>query len=306
VYDGLKPYFKQLSRSVDDEDIKKLLEIPIRRISAYDIQKNKRDIEDVELEIKKIESKLKRLTQTTIKYLTDLINKYGSRYPRRTEVSSFETVNVKAVARQNIKVGFDAETGFFGTQVKGADYQAVVTEYDRFLIICEDGTFRIIGPEAKVLIPGKVLYMEVFDQEKGARFTVLYRDKGKIAYAKKVHIKRFIRDREYELIKGKAGKIDYLLPGYVDNTVTVKFVPAKRQRVTEAEFELGTVDEISVGARGSRMAPKAVSRVSVQKLASLLREAAKEVSKDDGEAPPRDKNDKKKPPEGGGEQFSLF
>lgn len=306
VYAGLKPYFKQLEKTVDDDDIKKLLDIPIRRISAYDIEKNRRDIEDVELEIKKIESSLKRLTQTTIKYLTDVIQKYGDRYPRRTEVGSFESVNVKAVARQTIKVGFDAETGFFGSQVKGTDYQATVSEYDRFLIICEDGTFRIIGPEAKVLIPGKVLYMEVFDQDKGTRFTVLYRDKDKIAYAKKVHIKRFIRDREYELIKDKAGKIDYLLPGYVNNLLTLKFTPTKRQRVTETEFDLSAVEEISLNARGSRLSPKAVSKVVVQRLSSILTGAAKDAPTISEPPPPKEKSDKKKPPGGDGEQFSLF
>jgi topoisomerase-4 subunit A len=311
VYEGLKPHFKDLAKSVDDEDIKKLLEIPIRRISAYDIEKNRRDIEDVELEIKKIESKLKRLTQTTIKYLEHLIEKYGDRYPRKTEISGFEAVDVKAVARQTIKVGFEAETGFFGSQVKGTDYQATVSEYDRFLIICEDGTFRIIGPDAKVLIPGKVIYMNIFDQEQGAMFTVIYRDKDKIPFAKKVHIKRFIRDREYELIKDKAGKVDYLLPGYVNNMVTLKFQPGKRQRVNETEFDLGGVEEIGVSGRGSRLAPKPVTKIVVQKMSEIPIPPSTATTSESPGAPPsaplRERAEKKKPPDGGGgEQFSLF
>ncbi len=311
VYAGLKPFFKELTKSVDDEDIKKLLEIPIRKISAYDIEKNRRDIEDVEIEIKKIENKLKKLTQTTIKYLQDLIDKYGARYPRRTEIGSFEAVNVKAVARQTIKVGYDAETGFFGSQVKGTDYQSTVSEYDRFLIICENGTFRIIAPEAKVLIPGKVIYMEIFDQDRGAMFTVIYRDKEKIPFAKKIHIRRFVRDREYELIKDKAGKVDFLLPGYVNNLVTLKFQPSKRQRVTETDFDLGTVEEIGVGGRGSRLAPKPVSKIIVQKMSEIPKPTptpSTATVSESPSAPLREKTDKdkKKPPEGGGEQFTLF
>ncbi len=313
VYEGLRPFFPQFDRTVDDEDIKKLLEIPIRKISAFDIEKNRRDIEDLELDIKKVESKLKHLTKTTIKYLEGLVNKYGNKYPRRTEVKSFETVDIKAVARQTIKVGFEAETGFFGSQVKGADYQATVSEYDRFLIICEDGSFRIIAPEAKVLVPGKVIYMEIFDQENGANFTVIYRDKGKIAYVKKIHIKRFIRDREYELIKDKAGKVDYLLAGHLDNPVTLKFAPAKRQRVSETIFDLSGVEVIGTTGRGSRMAPKPVSKIVLQKMTDMPPPISARVS--EPPAAPADttnrtsdaeKKDKKKPPTGGGEQFSLF
>jgi topoisomerase-4 subunit A len=265
VYKGLKPFAKLLIRSITDDDVRKLLEIPIRRISLYDMEKNKRDLEDNEIAIKKVERDLKQLTKTTIGYLKDLIKKYKKLYPRRSVVSSFETVDVRAVARQNIRVNYDPETGFFGTEVKSSARQFTVTEYDRFLAICKDGSFRIIGPEEKTFIPGKVVYLDVFDQEEGKAFTVIYRDKKKIAFAKKIHIQRFIRDREYELIKEKKGKVDHLLPLESVNTVHLDFVPAKRQRVKNATFELEDLEVISVTARGRRLAAKPVSRIKVLK-----------------------------------------
>ncbi len=309
VYEGLKPFFGRLEKAVGDDDVKKLLEIPIRRISAYDIEKNRRDIEDTEIEIAKVDNQLKRLTQTTIKYLTDLLKKYGDQYPRRTDVTTFETVDVRAVARQNIKVSYDPDTGFFGSQVKGSAYPFTVSEYERFLVICQDGSFRIIGPEAKILIPGKVIYFDLFDQEKGVAFTVLYRDKGRIAYAKKVHIKKFIREREYELIKGKLGKVDQLILGHVDYRVQLHFVPAKRQRVTEASFELSDVSPIGVTGRGSRMAPKPVSRLKLIKRPD--EEPESQIASDDETAEEAPLPRKSKPPkksDGGddGEQFTLF
>ncbi|MCP4199404.1 MAG: DNA topoisomerase IV subunit A [Proteobacteria bacterium] len=265
VYKGLKPFAKRLIRSITDDDVRKLLEIPIRRISLYDMEKNKRDLEDNEIAIKKVERDLKQLTKTTIRYLKDLITKYKKEYPRRSVVSSFETVDVRAVARQNIRVSYDPETGFFGSEVKGSAHQFTVSEYDRFLAICKDGSFRIIGPEEKTFIPGKVVYFNVFDQEEGKAFTVIYRDKRKIAFAKKIHIQRFIRDREYELIKEKKGKVDHLLPLESANTVHLDFVPAKRQRVKNTTFELTDLDVISVTARGRRLAAKPVSRIKVLK-----------------------------------------
>ncbi len=265
VYKGLKPFAKRLKRSITDDDVRKLLEIPIRRISLYDMEKNKRDLEDNEIAIKKAERDLKQLTKTTIRYGKALINKYKKQFPRRSVISSFETVDVRAVARQDIRVSYDPETGFFGSEVKGSAHLFTVSEYDRFLIICKDGSFRIIGPDEKTLIPGKVIYFNIFDQEKGKAFTVIYRDKKKITFAKKVHIQRFIRDREYELIKEKTGKVDHLLPIEAIDTVHMDFIPAKRQRVKDATFELADLEPISVTARGRRLAPKPVSRIKLIK-----------------------------------------
>jgi len=264
VRTGLEPFVEQLDREITDDDIDGLLKIPIRRISQYDIDKNRQDLEATLKAIKQVRGKLRKLTPTTIAYLEHLLKTYGDDYPRRSEIGSFEAVNVRAVARQNIKVDYDPDTGFFGTDVKGSKYHFTVSEYDRILIVSRDGSFRIIGPEEKVLIPDKAIHAEVFDQENGAAFTVVYRDKDKIAWGKKIHIKTFIRGREYELIKGKTGRVDYLIPGNCNDTIStihVDYVPMKRQRVHEAEFDLSILEPTGVTARGRRLAPKPASKV---------------------------------------------
>jgi topoisomerase-4 subunit A len=261
VRKGLEPFLEELDREVTDEDIDRLLKIPIRRISQYDIDKNRQDLEATVKAIKGVRSKLRKLTPTTIAYLERLLKTYGEDSPRRSEIGTFEAVNVRAVARQNIKVAYDPGTGFFGSEVKGSKYQLTVSEYDRILIVSRDGSFRIIGPEGKTLIPDKAIHVEVFDQERGAPFTVVYRDKDKIAWGKKIHIRAFIRDREYELIKGRAGRVDYLIPGDCNDLVHVTFVPKKRQRVHEAEFDLSILEPTSVTAKGRRLAPKPASKV---------------------------------------------
>jgi len=261
VRKGLEPFLKQLDREVTDDDIDGLLKIPIRRISQYDIDKNRQDLETTVEAIKSVRAKLRKLTPTTIAYLEHLLETYGDRYPRRSEIASFEAVNVRAVARQNIRVAYDPETGFFGSDVKGSKYQFTVSEYDRILIVSRDGSFRIIGPEDKILIPDPVIHAEVFDQENGAAFTVVYRDKDRIAWGKKIHIRAFIRDREYELIKGKEGRVDYLIPGNCNDIIHVDYVPMKRQRVHEAEFDLSILEPTGVTARGRRLAPKPVSKL---------------------------------------------
>ncbi len=261
VRKGLEPHLEELEREVTDEDIDGLLKIQIRRISQYDIDRNRKDLETTVKAIKGVRAKLRKLTPTTIAYLEHLLETYAERYPRRSEVGTFQAVDVRAVARQNIKVSYDPDTGFFGSAVKGSKYQFTVSEYDRILIVSRDGSFRIIGPDDKVLIPDKAIHAEVFDQEQGAPFTVVYRDKDKIAWGKKIHIKAFIRDREYELIKGKSGRVDYLIPGDCNDVIHVTFVPKKRQRVHEAEFDLSILEPTGVSARGRRLASKPASKV---------------------------------------------
>ncbi len=258
---GLAPYLKELERAVSDEDIRRLLDIPIRRISRFDLEKNRRDLRDIAAAIARVEGQIARLTQTTIQYLKDLLKKHGDRYPRRSELTKFEVVDLRAVARQDIRVAYDPETGYFGSEVKTPSHQLTVSEYDRILIVTKDGAFRIVRPAEKMFIEGQVVYLERFDEEQGQVFTVVYRDKDKNAFAKRVYIKSYIRDREYELIKDKAGHLDYLIPGEASGKIAMEFVPRKRARLKGTQFNLNKLALMGVSARGVRLAPHPVAKL---------------------------------------------
>lgn len=259
VWTGMHEYEILFVRPMVKDDIGRLLEIRIRRISAYDIDRNRKQLDEIAKNIRQVRSKLRNLTKTTISYLEGLVKKYRSQFPRRTEVTTFKSVDKKAVARQHIKLSYDPDTGFFGSQVRGRDFGLSVSEYDRVLAISNNGTYRIMAPPEKVLITGKLLYCAVFDQEEGVRFTIVYRDGDRNCYGKRVHIQRFIKDKEYFLIK--SGKIDFLWEEEKLGTLEMKFVPMKRQRVTEASYDLSELDYMGVSARGTRLAPKPVGRV---------------------------------------------
>jgi topoisomerase-4 subunit A len=290
VYAGLEAFAEQLPRAVTDDDIERLLKIPIRRISQYDIDRNRREIARTEKAIAAVRRKLRRLTATTIAYLESLLERFGEAYPRRTEITTFDSIDVRTVARQNLRAAYDPETGFFGTAVKGETYQLQLSEYDKVLIITRDGVYRIIGAEDKVLIPGKVVHLGLFDPDEGARFTVVYRDAERIAWAKKVHIRAFIRDREYELIKDRKGRLDMLLDGDAEDVIHLDFVPAKRQRVHEAHFDLSILRYVGSTARGRRMAPKPVAKLRKLRKTELeaLEAEQAESQPDDNEAGPND------------------
>jgi topoisomerase-4 subunit A len=267
VMKGMAQYRELFVRPMADEDVKRLLEIRIRRISAYDIDKNRRDIVEVQKAIDAVEKKLRNMKRTTIDYVKGLIKKYGDRFPRRTEITRIKAVDKKAVARENIKLSYDKRSGFFGSDVRGDQFKMTVSEYALILGVASDGTYRVMSPPEKILFSGKLLHCEPFDPDKGVEFTIVYRDKQKIAYGKRIRIEKFIRNREYALIKGKAGKIDLILPGDAQGKLQMDFVPAKRQRVKKGTYDIAELQFISPTARGSRLAPKAVAKIKLEKSA---------------------------------------
>jgi topoisomerase-4 subunit A len=241
-----------------DEDVKRLLDLRIRRISVYDIERNRKEIADVDQKLAEIASKLEHLTRTAMDYIQSLIDRFGEHFPRRTHVERFDQIDKKAVANQGIRLQYDKDTGFFGTSVKGVGFELNVSEFDLVLAISDDGTYRIMPPPDKTLLPGKVLYCEVFDPDAGFEATVVYRDRAKHAYGKRVHIQKFVRSREYQLIKDKMGKVDLLVDPSEAGTLTLSFVPAPRQRSKSAKFDLQTLEKTGVAAKGIRLAPKPV------------------------------------------------
>ncbi len=262
VWDGMHEFEKQFVRPMVQDDVDRLLAIKIRRISLYDINKWKDQLKEVEDDIADRQKKLKNLKKTTIAWLSGIIEKYRDEYPRRTDLSKFETIDLKEIARSDIRVSYDPESGFFGTKVRGPKFQFTVSEYDRMLLISNDGSYRIVGAEEKLLIPGKLIYCAPFDPEKGKVFTIVYRDREKIAFAKKVHFLKFVRAREYALCKEKC-KIDLLIENEKPGTAHLEFVPFKYQRVTEGRYNLNDLELTSTSSRGSRLSPKPVAKITL-------------------------------------------
>ena len=116
-------------------------------------------------------------------------------------------------------------------------------------------------PPEKVLFTGRLIHCATFDPDRGAEFTVVYRDSAKMLYGKRIWIDKFIRNREYQLIKDKAGKIDLLLAPDEAGVVAFEFAPVPRQRVKAGKFDLSKLETTGTTARGVRLAPKPVKSV---------------------------------------------
>ena len=261
VWDGMHAHENLFVREMIEEDVKRLLEIRIRRISLFDIEKNKGEIADVDKGVKECIRKLKNMKKTAIDYVRGLLDKYGDRFPRRTEITRIEAVDKKAVARQNIKLSYDPDTGYFGSSIRAERFKLSVSEFDLILAIAKDGSYRIMPPPEKMLFASKLLYCAPFDPQRAEEFVVVYRDAKRIAFGKRIKIEKFVRNREYRLIRDKAGRIDLLARPEEVGTVSLAFVPAKRQRLKASKFDLRELGPTGAAARGTRLAAKPVGRI---------------------------------------------
>ncbi|MBN2640572.1 MAG: DNA topoisomerase IV subunit A [Victivallales bacterium] len=196
IYKGLEPFAHMLKREIIDEDIERLLAIQIRRISLFDINKNRKDIEAILEDIERVQKNLKNLTRYAIKYLQDLLDKYGHLYPRRTIIDQLDQIDRRAAALNNIKVGWDRKNGYIGTNVKSDD-QATCNEFDHLFCLERNGNYKIINIPEKLFV-GRLYDFRKYDKD--TEFGVIYSDRksGK-SYIKRCKIDKFITDREYQL-----------------------------------------------------------------------------------------------------------
>ncbi|MDO8948324.1 MAG: DNA gyrase subunit A [Desulfocapsaceae bacterium] len=265
VAGALQPFTAELLRPVTNEDIERLLEIKIKRISRYDINKQQKEIKEIRSEIKKISHHLKDMVGYTVSFLGDLLKKYGHLYPRQTELCEFEEVSMRSAALANLVVGYQRATGFLGHNIKAEDEKQDFTlncsEYDRLLLIFNDGMYKVIPVTDKLFIGHELAWIGVV--EDGLIFNVLYRDgQENLTYAKRFTTPKFILDKEYRLFpEDKRSKILLLLMGEGTSS-HVGLAPSPRAKSNTMEVYFDDYLVKNPSAKGKRISPRVVRRVT--------------------------------------------
>ena len=211
VYEGLQPFLDRTRREVTNDDIDKLLALPVRRIARFDIEKNERELREIDERIALIKHKLKHLRSEAISYLQGLLKKYGHMYPRRTEiVMQFDKIDRQKTALNNIKIGWDRREGYIGTGIKSDD---VITcnEFDHLLKVKKNGEYTVSDvPSEKKLFVDKLYECRKYDSTQ--EFAIVYTDtKTKKYYGKRTCIDKFIKDKKYMLCP-QGCKLELLTP----------------------------------------------------------------------------------------------
>jgi topoisomerase IV subunit A len=206
IDDGLKPFIKLLKRPVTTDDIVRLTEIKIKRISKFDAFKADEEIKSLEKDIDATEKNFKRLNAYAIKWFEDLKKKYGEGRERRTEVSSFDRVDRTQVVAATETLYVDWKNGFAGFGMKKDEAIEKCSSMDDIIAFTQDGKMKVMKIADKVFVGQKPIHIAIFRKDEPYTYSIIYRDgkEGPI-YAKRFEVGGITRDKEYDLTKGKPG-----------------------------------------------------------------------------------------------------
>lgn len=204
---GLQPHIKHLKRAVTEEDIVRLTEIRIKRISKFDIDKAQQLIDSLEERIAEVTHNLNHIIEFAIAYFTRLKQEYGKGRERQTEIRLFDDIEATKVVIRNTKLYVNRAEGFIGTSLKKDEYVDDCSDIDDIIVFTKDGKMIITKVSDKTYVGKDIIHIAVFKKnDKRTIYNMIYKDgKGGAAYIKRFHVTGITRDKEYDLTQEKAG-----------------------------------------------------------------------------------------------------
>lgn len=256
IKEGLKPFLKQLRRDVTEEDITRLTEIRIKRISAYNRFQADEQLKKIEEGIKETKSNLKNLTEFAVAWFEMLQEKYGKGLKRRTQYDEIQQINAAEVVSANQRLYVNREDGFIGLNWRQHEFVQECTILDSALTIMRDGSLKVAKVADKVFMGRDIIHCSVFTKDGDPSFyTMIYQDKesGK-AFAKRFQIGGLSRDKLYSLVQSEGSEVVYLHAAKSEKEMPKKlmiFLDGRSgARVREFEFDMAPVPVSSRNAKG--------------------------------------------------------
>ena len=268
---GLDPFKPQFYRDITRDDIIRLTEIRIKRISKYDSFKADELMRKMEEELAETEHHLANLTDYAIAYYNRLLEKYGKGRERKTEIRSFDTIQVHQVVANNSKLYVNRAEGFIGSGLKKDEFVSECSDIDDIIVFTRTGLFKVVRMGDKVFVGKDIIYAGVW--KKGDERTVynaIYLD-GKTGRSmiKRFQVPAITRDREYDITKGaKGSKVLYFeaRPNGETEKVTVTLSQNSRARIKVFEFDFGDIDIKGRGAGGNILTKYPVRNIKFKML----------------------------------------
>ena len=258
VYEGFKPFKRQLLRDITDPDVERLLQVRIRRISLFDINQHREEMEKTKGELAETQKHLKNVVKYAIAHLEGLLEKYGPIYPRLTTKSArHEEVDVKAVAFKAFKVAYDRESGYVGFKVNGEEFKFECTKFDKMLLVFKDGTYKVSELTEKLFVGPELFYCGLPDRE--TVFTCAYTDR-QASYLKRFTFGGTILNKAYLCIPDKS-RILYFAPG-TPKILYVRYKPAPHQKINQQTCDPNEIEVKSPKTRGRQLSIKDISSVT--------------------------------------------
>lgn len=202
---GLKPYIKHLKREVTEEDITRLTEIRIKRISKFDLEKAQQNIESLEDKIAQTKDNLTNLIDYAISYFKELKSKYGKGRGRKSEIRIFDDIEATKVVIRNTKLYVNREEGFIGTSLRRDEYVTDCSDIDDIIVFTKSGQMMVTKVDSKTFVGKNIIHVAVFKKkDKRTTYNMIYKDgRGGSSYVKRFNVTAITRDKLYDLTAGK-------------------------------------------------------------------------------------------------------
>jgi len=251
---GLKPYTKNLKRAVTEEDIVKLTEIRIKRISKFDLDKAGQHIASLEDQIAQVKHNLDNLIDFAINYFKNLKIKYGKGRERKSEIRVFDDIVATKVVLRNEKLYVNREEGFVGISLKKDEYIGDCSDIDDIIVFRQDGKMMVTKVDAKTFVGKNIIHAAVFKKnDKRTVYNLIYRDgKSGPSYIKRFSVTSMTRDKEYDLTNGSdQSQILYFSANPNGEAETVTILLRALQRIKKIKWDIDFAD-ILIKGRSSK------------------------------------------------------
>lgn len=271
VFKRMCEFQGQLIRKITMDDILKLVEKPVRKISKFDTKVIDQKILDIEKELNVVKDNIEHITEYTIKFFQNIKAKYGKDFPRRTEITDFETITATKVVSNNAKLYANLETGFVGIGLKKdeGEYLCDCSDMSEIIVIGKDGKYLITKVSDKAFFATNLLYVGIFNRgDSRTIYNVIYRDgKSTVYYAKRFAITSVTRDKEYDITQGKPGSnILWFSVNHNGEAETVKIYFRARPKLKKLNMEYDFSELAIKGkvSRGNLVTKNAIQKISLR------------------------------------------
>ncbi len=269
IDEGLKPHIKHLKRPITEEDIVRLTEIRIKKISKFDIDKAKQFIESLEEKIEEVKKHLANIIEFAIDYFKNLKLKYGKGKERLTEIRLFDDIIATKVVMRNTKLYVNREEGFVGTSLKKDEYVDDCADIDDVIVFRGDGTMLVTKVDAKTFVGKGIIHVAVFKKnDTRTVYNMIYRDgKNGPSYIKRFNVTGVTRDKEYDLTAGNKGsQVLYFTenPNGEAETITVNLRAAGSVKKLKWDIDFSDLTIKGRSSRGNIVSKHAIKKIELK------------------------------------------
>ena len=269
IHFELKPFVKKLKRDITDNDVERLTEIKIKRITKFDLDKAIKDIEILENRIEEVEYNLNNIIEYAINYFKNLKKKYGSDKTRKTEIKIFESIDATKVVVANKKLYINREEGFIGTSMRKDEFVCDCSDIDDIIVFKKDGSMKVVKIDSKVFVGKEIVHASVF-KKKDSRtiYNMIYTD-GKSGYSmmKRFNVSSITRNKDYILTKSeKSSKVIYFTanPNGEAETITIHLRKLQKLKILKFDYDFADLAIKGKGSVGNILTKNKVKKIELR------------------------------------------